>query len=419
MRTGQGVSLTVRADVDAGATFSGPEDQMDALIQRGAEAVYEDTEPYRYATYLRSKQKTAEAAAIWQRLSLSGAPSERAWALVGLSITAKDARGSQAGLDLLADAMRLAPWSFLPVSNTGILQFELSHPEAARAAFTRAASTLGGRSEVRPELIPAAKARNRGYLDLLRGDNTSAADDWLTAIRAGPQGSNQNYLARLMRAHLGMHDLAAAHADLMRPDPSAGRPTGSRELDTVVMAVQLDVALDNWAAALSAADNAAPVLAHWPGIGDQQRAQLDPLVAYAKARAGDTAGALALIATTPLDCYDCLRYRAKIAALSRDWPTANRWFVEAARQAPSIPFAFTDWGEMLLAKGDVAGAVAKLDQAHKVGPQFADPLKLWGDALVREGRPKEALAKYDEALKYAPAWPALRQVRDAAAKKAA
>jgi hypothetical protein len=37
--------------------------------------------------------------------------------------------------------------------------------------------------------------------------------------------------------------------------------------------------------------------------------------------------------------------------------------------------------------------------------------------LVKQGRAKEALAKYDEALKYAPNWVALKEAREAAAKK--
>ncbi len=67
-------------------------------------------------------------------------------------------------------------------------------------------------------------------------------------------------------------------------------------------------------------------------------------------------------------------------------------------------------------RGDLAGATAKLTAAHSRGPNWADPLKAWGDVLARQGRWREALAKYDEALKDAPAWAALRQARDAAAR---
>ena len=54
---------------------------------------------------------------------------------------------------------------------------------------------------------------------------------------------------------------------------------------------------------------------------------------------GDTASAEALIAATPLDCYLCVRVRGQIAAIKHDWPSAERWFSEAVRQAPSLPFA--------------------------------------------------------------------------------
>ena len=72
--------------------------------------------------------------------------------------------------------------------------------------------------------------------------------------------------------------------------------------------------------------------------------------------------------------------------------------------APSIPFAYTDWGAMLLRKGDYARAIAKFMLANQKGPHFADPLEMWGEALVRENRSDLALAKFTEAAKYAPNW---------------
>lgn len=67
--------------------------------------------------------------------------------------------------------------------------------------------------------------------------------------------------------------------------------------------------------------------------------------------------------------------------------------------------------------GDLAGAEAKLANANKRGPHWADPLKAWGDVLVKQAKAKDALAKYDEALKYAPNWKELMEVRDALAKQ--
>ena len=149
-----------------------------------------------------------------------------------------------------------------------------------------------------------------------------------------------------------------------------------------------------------------------------QAVWIRPLAALAQARSGDIAGAQTLIATTPLDCYLCVRVRGLIAAEAKDWPTAERWFAEAARQGPSLPFAYTEWGEMRLAKGDLPGAIAVFEIAHRDGPQFADPLKGWGDALARQGQWGEALGKYDLALAAGPAWQALRQARDEAARRA-
>ncbi|HEX4533240.1 MAG TPA: hypothetical protein VH000_03335, partial [Rhizomicrobium sp.] len=71
---------------------------------------------------------------------------------------------------------------------------------------------------------------------------------------------------------------------------------------------------------------------------------------------------------------------------------------------PSIPFAYADWGQMLLAKGDLDGAIVKLTIANQKGPHFADPLEMWGEALMAKNRSDLALAKFEEANKYAPNW---------------
>ena len=59
---------------------------------------------------------------------------------------------------------------------------------------------------------------------------------------------------------------------------------------------------------------------------------------------------------------------------------------------------------MLLRKGDLDGAIAKFESAHKKSPHFADPLEMWGEALIAKNRSDLALAKFEEANKYAPNW---------------
>jgi tetratricopeptide (TPR) repeat protein len=141
-----------------------------------------------------------------------------------------------------------------------------------------------------------------------------------------------------------------------------------------------------------------------PVFGLMQRTWIWPLEALALARTGDVAGAEALIGRTAADCYPCLRVRGLIAAEQRDWPTAERWFAEAVRQAPSVPLAYADWGRMRIARGDGAGAIAVLATAHAKGPSFADPLELWGEALAAQGDMRAASDKFADAAALAPNW---------------
>jgi tetratricopeptide (TPR) repeat protein len=132
-----------------------------------------------------------------------------------------------------------------------------------------------------------------------------------------------------------------------------------------------------------------------------------PKLAYARARTGDQAGAQTLIAATPLDCYLCVRERARIAELAGDRAAADRWSAEARRQGPSLPFAFAERGQMLMARGDSAGAIAFYEQAIERGPRWAEPQKYWGDALAAQGDEAGAIRKYRAAADRAPQWGAL------------
>jgi tetratricopeptide (TPR) repeat protein len=137
-----------------------------------------------------------------------------------------------------------------------------------------------------------------------------------------------------------------------------------------------------------------------------QRRYLFPWAAAAMARLGDP-GAREMAARAPLDCYDCVRARGTAAAAAGDRREAERWFAEAVRQGPSIPFAYDDWGRLLLAAGDAQGAMRQFAAAHRVGPRWADPLKHMGDALARMGRERDALRRYAQAAERAPHWGAL------------
>jgi tetratricopeptide (TPR) repeat protein len=134
------------------------------------------------------------------------------------------------------------------------------------------------------------------------------------------------------------------------------------------------------------------------------RRQFWPLVAYGMALKGDFKGAHALVDKTPADCDQCLRARGAIDALEKNWGGAEYWLARAARDAPTPPFVWNDWGRMLVQKGDYEAAIARLKLAHEKGPHFADPIEYWGEALMKKGRSDLALAKFEEANRYAPNW---------------
>ncbi|MBV9549485.1 MAG: hypothetical protein JO256_07410 [Alphaproteobacteria bacterium] len=131
---------------------------------------------------------------------------------------------------------------------------------------------------------------------------------------------------------------------------------------------------------------------------------LRPWTAFARAMAGDFAGAHALVDRTPGDCDLCLRMRGRIDALQGDYLGAEYWFARAVAQAPSIPFAHEDWGRSLLARGKPDEAMAQFKLSNQKGPHFADALEGWGETLMAKNQSHLALAKFAEAEKYAPNW---------------
>jgi tetratricopeptide (TPR) repeat protein len=234
--------------------------------------------------------------------------------------------------------------------------------------------------------------------------------------------SGSFYEAEAAWADAMNHDLPRAQADLF----AAGPLDTSFYLATVsggwpaLPGYQVDVARGDWSAALVDARGVdalieARKVAH-PILGLMLPTLVHPLEARALLRTGDLAGAAQLISTTPADCYVCVRVRAEIAEASHDRAGADRWYAEATRQAPQIPFAFDEWGEARLARGDAPGAAAEFQQANRLEPRFADALKDWGDALARLGRWNDARAKYDAALRLAPAWRELIRARAVAAQ---
>ena len=405
LHTPTGVSLTTRTEGEAGQTVQGQEADLDGLAQQAAEAVYGQTQPYRYGVYLRGQNRMDEAQRVFAKLSTSGPQGERAWGYLGLANAYRDLNGPEPALATFRLAAQAAPWMFLAWQNTGDIQAQMGRLEAALANH-RIAAKLLDRSDhggIRPDMVVNTRSRIESFIDEETGDYASAARRRTGVVAFGKQGLLGSVSALLVESDVADHDIAAARAALDPSDISTISP-GKATYDNTRAAMQIDAASENWSAVLAEGAQLTEQVAKWPGLQKLVPSEVTPMVAQAKAATGDLPAAEALIASTPTDCDPCLRERGQLAALRRDWPAAQRWFAEAAGLAPSTPFADTDWGEMLLARGDVEGATSKLAHAHAKSPRFADPLELWGEALMRKGDFAGALPKFAEADKYAPRW---------------
>jgi hypothetical protein len=192
----------------------------------------------------------------------------------------------------------------------------------------------------------------------LEGNWLQAEELYTRALNSGQPGTA--YLPDLRMASLiALHQPSKLSRriqdEVLR---SAGRPGSARR--PLALQAEAAASLDQWSQALAALEAFEAEVA--PTLDLRARADrmtfLWPQLAYARARNGDLAGAQTLIAATPLDCYLCVRERARIAELAGDRAAADRWSTEARRQGPSLPFAFAERGQMLMARGDIAGAIA-------------------------------------------------------------
>jgi tetratricopeptide (TPR) repeat protein len=380
VRTPSGLSVTARAGASAGRTFEGPDENLNGLVQQAAEAIYAQTQPYRYAVYLQSAGQIEAARNAYVRLVRSGSPEDRPWALTGWGSLLQgqgDLRGAaEKGREAISSAPELQVG--YPVAYTS--ELAQSHLEAALRIARQAKSRLHSA----PDAFPTD--------DLIADDLGDFRAELRNSLSLPPTASFEGrprLLSIQASRALAMtrdHDVSGARAILARLDPATQSQPSPPVVETYCR-----YAVDDWAG----------VAALGKLFSSLRRL---PLIAYATAMTGRPDEARALVDASPQDCDDCVMARGMVAAAAHDWAAADRWFAEVARRTQSSPFAPTEWGRALLAKGDLDGAIAELKEAHRRGPHYADPLELWGEALMRKGEYAGATAKFAEADKDAPRW---------------
>jgi len=413
--TASGISLSARAGGGQARKFDGSEADLDKLVANAAQHIYCETQPYRCAVHYLIVHDRAAAFRTLSALALKGPAEEKPWALTIMAEIQQTNGDLRGGLEKARMAAALGPNLPNVAYNLAANEASLGHAEAQLAANRRADMLF--RSSAAEQLAPYAVAVQIHYAAAMVADEVG---DWHTAIaeigatyalqdydnvHETNWGAIADYLART-------HDVSAS---------ARVQAAGGKDDVAVLRTAFVNIANDFDQAPLPALARA-EAQGDWKGARDDilalhrvlaaEAPQLTPALvpwtlprlAHADAALGDFAEARAVIEKTPLDCYSCVRTRGNIRALEKKWDAAEFWFAEAVRQGPSLPFAYADWGAMLLAKGDTEDAIAKFKIANQKSPHFADPLEMWGEALMQKNRSDLALAKFEEAAKYAPNW---------------
>jgi tetratricopeptide (TPR) repeat protein len=414
-QTDKGISLTARLGTIPPRAFFGPQDQIDALTQQAAEAIYRASQPYRFSDYLEQHGRLDEALEVISALASNGPEGERPWAYSKWAMFDIFDRADPAA----ARAHALLGLGFSTAADVdadiALIGAEVwtGHDEKALEYSRDLDPKAHERSEETTDIFFESNRHiSSAWLATLVGDFQSAAAEWQLVTKA-PDFNGSRRLSRGLEAMARAlnHDPDTALETLAPLEPT--EDTTFLQSDAVfafhaLPAYWIAMERGDWSTGLAIAQAADAWLeAHTTQLkvmGLMQRVWIRPLEAVAQAKAGSVAAASALIAASPADCYLCLRARGQISAMAHDWSGAEHWFSEAVHQAPSIPFAYVEWGAVRLAKGDVSGAIEELRSANRVAPRFADPLELWGEALMRNADYKGAIVKFEVADRHAPHW---------------
>ncbi len=409
-RNGQ-LAVSVRSSGGPGVAITGAETDLDGLVQHTAEAIYGQTQPYRFSKYLEYQGRTDESREVARRLAVSNAPkAERAWGYTQLANLVPGPDRIADGVEDGRRAVALDPGLVGGWLNLASDDELLGHDSEAVEAFSRGVAAFDHDSRnMSPESRSTIRHRMAAPRADMSGDYGQAAAEW-AALNAVPDFQmTHNYVYGSVATELAKnHDPSGARAARLKS------PVG-RDVDLLSYVARMAAPIfpeyeeaasrGDWAGALALLDKSYAAAGQAGLFANVTRARfLDPRRAVTLARLGRVAEAQAVIGPSPLDCYSCLLARGAVAREAGDQAGAARWFAEAARRDPTLPFADTERGRMLLERGDVDGAMAKLARAHAASPRFADPLELMGEAMMRKGDYAGAAARFRQAATLAPNW---------------
>jgi tetratricopeptide (TPR) repeat protein len=410
-----GWELRVRVIGHEAHTFSIIKGDVETAINNAADWVFQEIAPYRYAIVIGQRNHT-DSETLFLDYARRPQNPEHLWADSKLS-EHYFSRGDyehacKTAQEAYTEAPRFIP-TMLDLANCRFAMGDLNTTRnLLETSIERLSSTLP------PDISPAAVA---DLLPQLQSRIAEFSDAWSDAItlRNPVRYSQVNYLIYKMPPwdatdYAEAHDVRSALAKMKDAHMAvAGRSAGQEDGRAIEQFQSIGfepsnffvaVALDDWATAASDLSEADKTALAFGNVNEIRHRYVWPWLAYAEVRSGNLKVGEILIAMTPHDCYVCLEMRGRIAALKGDTSGAQDWFQRAVASAKALPFAYADWGAMLLTRGNFDGAIEKFRQANKYGPHFADPLEMWGEALMLKNHSDLALAKFEEANKFAPSW---------------
>jgi tetratricopeptide (TPR) repeat protein len=413
-----GIALTIRTNSNSSLAFEGRERDLGALLMRAAESVYGQTQPYRYAVYLTTHGRGAEEEKILRNLTVDGPESEKPWAYTLWAFSATGAGDDAEALRRSRQAVALAPDLPLALNDLADMEAWAGHDERELQVSRATRRALDGSGA--KLIIPRAAAVIGVQSDANVAEETG---DFREALAVYEKLANvPDFEGSRSVAHIMGAAIAAVDHNVTRSRQLLEAVRDANQVEKAITGygwqlpnfrfAQFEqfVAMGDWKSARADIEAALATQAATSTGGHAfLRAEAWPFLALAEAKTGDLNAAKRKIGKTPLDCYLCLRVRGQIAATEKKWSDADSWFARATGLAPSIPFAYAEWGAMLMMKRDLDGAIAKFETAHQKGPHYADPLEMWGEVLIAQNRSDLALAKFEEANKYAPNWKRLHQ----------